>query len=627
MNTLTLSAWYLFQFVLVGFVFLAIGNLLLPRCDPSGRAETAWNWVLRYGLGLSAAIFVIISAGLFGLIQRAVLLPALAILAGAGIVRYFRSRRAALPSAGKWDLTSADKILFGIALIIFVLLNMNVLVGGMHPNMGQDALWYHLSVPIQWTLTGKAEAFPYVMPSNYALGVEAVYSALLLFSDEILCSMIYCQVAMVLLAGMAIASHRFAGWAGATIVMGCIAPFTTTLAPVPPANDSAATLLLLIGFIRIADSIRSDGGRIYDGMLTGFILGSAIAIKLTSIIFCAPTIFFWGVFSLGRPRLNRFALTLIVFAAGIVLAYAPWAVRGAQYSGDPVFPLAKKTFPVRPEYQVMADQSERLNNSYPLTITGIRDALIGVPDKIVYFRSDVMFWLMPLTVLTLILDRRGFARFLGWSMAGFYGGFLIMKGGSEVGRYFGIGYPISAPAIGIAFALLYDQMKQQRRAFRILAPSFLMVLISSAAGTYVFNQIKQASWPVFQWKFKPIVSRQAIDEFARHAEIRNYILYSKLKNVIEPDARVFLADEVYPYYLKRKCIWGDEVTIMAFQKSWSDKTPEQMHKYLMNQNVKYLICIRNDISILKEMERKKLLRRINLDSEYAKDPGLWAVMQ
>ncbi len=628
MNTLALSACYLGQFVLVLIVLCSVGALLCgpPRAAGAvSRADRAWAWVERYGAGLAASMFVVIVCGLFGGIARAVLLPVFIALTAAGIGRCFIARAQPTRIAPQWDFTPGDKLWFGLALVIYGALNLNVLIGGMCPSMGQDTLWYHLSVPGQWALTGRAAAFPYVMPSNYALGMEAVYAALLLFSNEILCSMIYCQVVLVLLAGMALGSYRFAGWVGATLAMGCIAPFTTTLAPVPPANDSAAVLLLLIGFVRLADSIRDERAGVRGLLLTGFVFGSAIAVKITSIIFCAPIVFFWLAFSFGQVRARRLLAAPVLLGAAMAIAYAPWAVRGFQYGGNPVFPLAKTVFPVRAEYRAMAERSAALNSSYPLTPKGMIAAFADLPEKLAYLGPDVMFWLVLMSALTLIFSRGRHARFLGWSLLGFYGGFFAMKGRNEIGRYFGMGYPVAAPAVAMAFAFLRGQMQRQGKTTRLLAPVLAFALIASATGIYARNQLAQAQWPVFQWKFRPIVTRQAIDAFAQHAEIRNYILYSRLQNAIEPEARVFLADEVYPYYLKRTCIWGDEVSITAFQNSWSRQAPEQMHAYLTAHDVRYVICLKNDIPLLQTMERKGLLRPIPFAADDAKNLGLWAI--
>lgn len=622
MNTLALSALYLLQFALIFFVFIGIGMLIVPRPRRLDRAERLWNWIECHAAGFSASVLIVIVPGLFGLIKIPVLLPMFILPAIAGFVRYFRSRGETIGGAEKKIATRGDILLTVIALIIYFALNMNVLIGGMCPNMGQDTLWYHLSVPIQWALTGKAAAFPYVMPSNYPLGMEAIYSAILLVSNEILCSMIYCQVVMVLLAAMVVAAFRYASWPGALIVMGCIAPFTTTGAPVPPANDSSAALLLLVGFVRLGDSLKNTRAGIDDNLLTGFILGSAIAVKLTSIIFIAPMIFFWFVFSMGQLRFQCLAATLILFGAGIFIAYAPWGVRGFAYCGNPVFPLAKSVFPVKPEYQGMAEASARLNNSYPLTLSGIQKAVSDLPEKINYLltASDVMFWLMLMTAFALIFHKTKAARFFGWTLLAFYGGFLIMKGHNEVGRYFSIGYPVAAPGIAIAFVLLIGQMKYH---YRVL---FTLVLISAATGIYLSKQITQANWTTIQWKFRPVLTRQAIERYAEHAEFgHNYLFYSKLRTLIEPDARVFLADEMHPYYLKRQCLWGDEVTILPFQQSWSAKTPAQMHEYLTELNMKYVVCLKNDIPLFHQMEESKMLRPIQFESAYSNKLGFWAV--
>ncbi len=237
-------------------------------------------------------------------------------------------------------------------------------------------------------------------------------------------------------------------------------------------------------------------------LLTGFVFGSAIAVKITSIIFCAPIVFFWLAFSFGQVRARRL-LPRRFAGRGHGDRLCALGGPGISVWRQPRLPAGQDCLSGQAEYRAMAERSAALNSSYPLTPKGMIAAFADLPEKLAYLGPDVMFWLVLMSALTLIFSRGRHARFLGWSLLGFYGGFFAMKGRNEIGRYFGMGYPVAAPAVAMAFAFLRGQMQRQGKTTPQLAPGQASALIASATRNYYPNQLAQAQWPVFQWKFSP----------------------------------------------------------------------------------------------------------------------------
>lgn len=613
MTTFLLALHYLFLAVVATGAIAGIG-MLLP-CPARTDDDGIWAGARSFGAGLAIAIFITIGLGLAGLIRAWAILPLLGSLAAAG---WYRGCRVGWPIRGWRGLPPAPKVFIAIGGAILSLIGVNLLIGGMCPCMMQDALWYHLSVPLQWALTGRAEAFPCVMPSNYSLGMESIYAVALLFSDEILCSMLYAVVVLVLIAAMVAAARRFAGWMGGVVAAAVVVPLAAITAPVVPANDLAASLVLLIGFVSLAKSLENERA---NHLAVGFLFGTAMAIKIVSVVFSGPIVLIWMIFAARQIGAKRLAAAAGLIGCGFALAYLPWAARGFIYSGNPVFPVLSGIFPVRPEYQASLDAVTRLHGTYGITPAGIRDALLtGLPQKLAIARDsmDSIFWLILIAALPMVFSPRRSARFQAWVLLSFYFGFVAIQGSNDVLRFISIGYPLAAPVLAMGFVFIADRLRGRGKY------ALLTVLILAAAFNYAKRQALVAGFHTIQWKYRPVLTKSAIDAFARHAEFgENYLRNTELQAVIDPAARVFLADETHPYYLKRQCIWGDEVAGGAFQKSWSGKSPEQMRDDLRARRVDYVVCLSDRFPVFHEMESRKYLRKIKPNTPHAMHVSVW----
>lgn len=614
-----LAIYYFFLSLLIVVAISGIGALILRPMTNEDWLAFIWNRIVRFAAGLATTIFIAITFGSVGLIRAWAILPFLGILSIAGWIKTFRNRSPLPPRVSFSSLSKTERVFLCVILGIDFLIFVNILIGGMCPAMMQDVLWYHMSVPMQWVLTGHAHAFPYVMPSNYSLGMESVYSVLLLFSNEILCSMLYAQLIFLVLIAMSISAYRFAGTAGALVTMGCLVPLVAVTAPILPVNDFAAMLVLLIAFYKLARTFEGERTSFF---FVGFLLGTALAIKMITLIFTGPILFFWVVFSLKQTRIKALAGSALLIALAFMLAFAPWAVRGFRHSGDPVFPILSSIFPIKPEYMSVFNASRSLNNSYALNFSGVRDALtVALPEKLAFMRDgvEIIFWLILIAVIAMVWSPRRGARFQAFSVLGFYGGFFLLSGRNEIARYFSIGYPIAASTMAMGFALLADRLKPHARY------ALLAILIFAGVFTYGKHQALVCGFKTVQWKFHPVITTAQIHEFAKIAEFgENYLRNEELRtNYIEPGACVFLADEAFPYYLKRKYIWSDEVAAEGFRKSWAGKSPAQMHEYLQEQGVTHIVSLTDRFPVFEKMESQNLITRISTSTPHTRGINVW----
>jgi len=586
LEAVLLTLLYLLFFLAIGALATGAGHLIASSVEGRRASDLLWGLLLRYGLGLSLMSGLMIWLGLLGGISRWAVLPTVLIPSAAGLWRLTESREADLSPlkrslAELWAGSAPlERAAFGAIAVWTSLLSLNILIGGMAPDMSHDPMWYHLSVPGQWAITGRALAFPYVFPSNYPLALEAIYAGLLVYGNEILCSVVAAQIALVLLAGMVVVAARWLGRRGALWTAACVVGAVANgncVAPISVKSDRFASLLLLLIFGALMDSLRErnrDGDQTHGGaprgtFAVGLLIGSVTAAKTLTIGYWLPmTAICLGANALAGGGFWRAARMGALLAAGACAAYLPWAIRGLSYSGDPLFPFGSRLFPIHAPFDMAYEGVRAANSLYPSNWTGVAAALgPGLRAKIAraLASSDIMLGLYAAGAATALLAPSRQWRIQGLVLASFLPVFLMIRGANEVVRYFAICYPLAAPAV----ALLLDGIacRLSRRGQTV----FLLALFMATALTYLKGQLLYASFHTIQWKFHPIVTQTQRLAFASHAEKGEYYLYFReIQPLIEKDARVFMPDCHYPFYLERQCVWADEVVGPLLRRNESE---------------------------------------------------------
>jgi hypothetical protein len=618
---------YTIKFLILFFIILS-GGFLCPLRFTGNKFSTLSEIFFRYCLGLFILSYLIISLGLFGLIRVSILGPILLLLLIIGIFRAYRCGffkrlslifRSVKPIKENLISQFGKATLYIVSLWLF-LLSLNIFIGAMVPDFSQDSMWYHLSIPGQWIIRQNAWASPNIMPSNYPLAAESIYAGILLFSDEILCSLLYSQVTLMLIFGMILAGFKYVKSSAGLLILISVIIFWATLHAVVPicsGNDNFAALLLFAAYLflmQYRDFFPQKRTAIIF-FYTGIFFGCAASAKLITIAFICPIVLFYFVEEiLSHKKFNTLIRNFFLILCGIILAYLPWAIRGIFSTGNPVFPLAASLFSTAEGYEITAAASMKLNSLYSLNLSGLREAFcVGLFQKINFAMtgSDILLGLIFTAGLIILIIEKKYWRLRAIMLLSLYGAFFIMKGHNEVPRYFSICYPVSVALLTYMFSVLIKNMKKGMRIF------FVSVIILGSIFTYTKKQIRVASFPTIEWKFRPVLSKEDRENFALHAETGGlYSGFNEVSSLIKKDAYVFLPDCNYPYYLKRRSYWWDPVCGPKMRPIWKKKSEEEAWEFIRKNKFDYILLTGRNTDIrLKNLKIKNRLKSIPLSSK------------
>lgn len=108
------------------------------------------------------------------------------------------------------------------------------------------------------------------------------------------------------------------------------------------AYNEAALVALSAGASLVAMDVRITPGR--RAVIAGVLVGLACGCKPTALIFTGPMVGVMLLVHATGPRAKTWFFTAVLGSIGGLLAIAPWLVRNAMASGNPVFPFAAGVF-------------------------------------------------------------------------------------------------------------------------------------------------------------------------------------------------------------------------------------------------------------------------------------------
>jgi len=320
---------------------LCLGALFL-RCLPLSHALARFRFLYQFGIGFALlGLGVLLLAALHLLDHRdfAVLLlapPVLWALVSWSRLRTFASRGfAGRPSRAALWWSAAYGILLSSAFL-----------HAFGPDVGWDALTYHLAFPERYLFENGIWMTPFSHLSGYIAATQMLYVLALFLDGSSLAVLIHFEFGVLTLAALwqlgkstsrraallaplfVIADPLFQielGWAYSDLSLS----FYSTLAAIA-----------LCTFLQQRDDRQADGRTlVYAGIACGLCcatryLGATVLIALLAVIWLPPRH--------ARMRDNlRACLTLAGLSALVML---PWMIRNAVFTGDPVTPLLQSLF-------------------------------------------------------------------------------------------------------------------------------------------------------------------------------------------------------------------------------------------------------------------------------------------
>ncbi len=237
--------------------------------------------------------------------------------------------------AGEWFLLAVMVASVGYSLLAWALV----------PPLAWDEVSYHLPIPQIYIEAGGFVNIPTIVHSNWPAGMEMLNTLALLLGSEILPHLTV--TAMVVLTALGLArfarqwfSRRTAWLAAALYLVMPMVKYLAGVALIEGALGFFGLLAVWSGYVWL------ESGRWPDLVLAGLLGGLAASIKLTGaalpIAVGAVGLAWLLVRRRGGARRN-----LVQFAAygGLALAVvAPWYVKSAVYTGNPVWPFLYGVF-------------------------------------------------------------------------------------------------------------------------------------------------------------------------------------------------------------------------------------------------------------------------------------------
>ncbi len=289
---------------------------------------------------------------------------------------------------------------------------------------GYDVLEYHLQAPREYYEAGRVHFLPHNVYAQFPQQVEMLYLLLMHLRGGPYAAAIACQLLHAFCAVLAVFSLALwspPGWprrvalllAGTTpwlVVTGSLAYVEAGLLLL--ASTSAG---LLLGTLR--------GGKADSrpALLSGLCAGLAAACKYTAVaLVAAPLVAGWLLVPDAWPRRTKLAA---IFLSGGLVAFGPWMLRNAAWTGNPVYPLAWSVFDGRHFSDAQHRQWSRAHSlpgaTPPVRLAIAARELLGRIDAPRAYRPSLFgpgLWMLAAIGALAVRDRQS-ALLAGWLAA------------------------------------------------------------------------------------------------------------------------------------------------------------------------------------------------------------------
>ena len=353
--------------LLLALVCIGAGRRLMRLLGiPTGTITFGESLVIALGLGAGVIQLLPFAAGIAGWLTVPVLriaVGAVALLLVPDIIAVVKEGTRAL---GR--LRASDQR-FGTLLVAALLPGLAcAFLVAITPTLDPDGLSYHLTVPKRWIQSGSLGYLPTYPYSNTPMGVQMLYTLTLATGGDSAAKVLHVLLAVagawaIYRAGVRLSS---AAVGAMSVVLFLAGPAAATkflgLAYVEGATAfaTAATVLAWLLWLRTRDLPWLKAA--------AMLVGVAISFKLTAVIFAAALVVLTaGVLFDAHRRTGRAPLTpgqLVLLACWGLLPIAPWLVRAAAFTGNPVFPLFAQIIPSRDFSPVTAGMFDEYNRYF-----------------------------------------------------------------------------------------------------------------------------------------------------------------------------------------------------------------------------------------------------------------------
>ncbi len=321
---------------------LGLGWWVQERWLPDHRARR----VLRLGLGLGLMLLLVMLVGWAGLLNRwtawFVCAPGVWLAAW----KIADRKRRGLLDVEHWPNPPWTMVLCLPAAVM-------LMVAAIAPPgtmwaveaFGYDTLAYHLQLPKEWIELGRVKPVTHNVYSYLPNLVETAYTQLSLMQGSVKGGVYTVQLwhvttALLTAATLAQIVNRWAGTTSGGMAAACFLTMPWVLITGSSAYNETASLALVATAMLLW--LESDDIKWPVWGLIGVLLGAATLAKLTIGLMCVPTLaalMLLRIHADARVTSTAYFRGVMVMLLAGLLTLAPWLLRNAIHTGNPVFPF------------------------------------------------------------------------------------------------------------------------------------------------------------------------------------------------------------------------------------------------------------------------------------------------
>ncbi len=240
-----------------------------------------------------------------------------------------------------------DKLAFFLLLLLLLQVAIN-LIGVLGPELGFDALWYHLTLPRVYLLNHSVVHIPggLLYYSDMPKLIEMLYTASLAFGNEILAKLVHFSFGILSCIALYFLSRKFFN---AKFSILAVLIFYSNLVvgweSITAYVDLARTffeVMALWGFINFLED-KDKKWLVESAVMVGLAVSTKL-LALGSIGIFLCLIIYFGLSS--HKKITKVFTDALIFTFLSLLIPLPWFVFSFVHTGNPFYPLLTGTYPV-----------------------------------------------------------------------------------------------------------------------------------------------------------------------------------------------------------------------------------------------------------------------------------------
>jgi hypothetical protein len=302
----------------------------------SGSGDRPEAFLVACALGLAVlglGVFGLAAAGVLSRVAVWVVVVLSGLLSYRHIATLLRQAGASLPARRPGWLTACFLLLIALGLIA-------CLVSCLAPLSANDSLVYHLNIPSIYLSEGGMARLPHNVYANMPHNGEILYTLAYAAAGEAGAKLFY--FAVLLLAGGAVFSlaRRLTGTLPAVIGAACFLVQPLILDHRVVCNVDVLLAYFYMAAVIVALDTRSRRPGLRSFILLGILAGFMLGIKYTALFPCLTLLVLLGWADAPRARVKSVAAAALI----ALLMFAPWLVKNAVHTGNPVYPVLETVF-------------------------------------------------------------------------------------------------------------------------------------------------------------------------------------------------------------------------------------------------------------------------------------------